>query len=118
MKKSARASPNAALSAFLINPTRGSTERIGCSLCFIRIVIMTNKECIDRLAEQTAPAVFKAEDALQNAKSEFRERLAALKTGTSKEDVAKVIKEYRQAIARIIVMQAVYCVQVSTMSKP
>ena len=71
---------------------------------------MTNKECIDRCVEQTTPAVFKAEDALRKAKYEFKERLEALKAGTSKEDVAKVIKEYCQAIARIIVMQAVYYV--------
>lgn len=79
---------------------------------------MTNKESIDRCVEYTNPVVFKAEDALQKAKSEFKERLAALKTGTSKEDVVKVIKEYCQSISRIIVMQAVYYVRVPTMSKP
>lgn len=79
---------------------------------------MTNKECIDRCVEQTTPAVFKADDALQKAKSEFKERLEALKTGTSKEDVANVAKKYCQTIARIIAMQAVYYVRVSTMSKP
>ena len=36
---------------------------------------MTNKECIDRWAEQIIPAVFKAEDALQKDKPEWKERL-------------------------------------------
>ncbi len=67
---------------------------------------MTNKETIDRWAEQIIPAVFKAEDALQKAVPEWKERLAALNAGTSKEDGAKVAKEYCQAIARIIVTQA------------
>ena len=66
---------------------------------------MTNKECIDRWAEYIIPAVFKAEDALQKAKPEWRERLAALNAGTSQEDGAKVAREYCQAIANIIVTQ-------------
>ena len=66
---------------------------------------MTNKETIDRWAESIIPAVFKAEDALQKAVPEWKERLAALNAGTSKEDGAKVAKEYCQAIARIIVTQ-------------
>ena len=33
---------------------------------------MTNKECIDRWAESIIPAVFKAEDALQKAKPEWK----------------------------------------------
>ena len=39
---------------------------------------MTNKECIDRWAEHIIPAVFKAEDALQKAKPEWKERLKHL----------------------------------------
>ena len=67
---------------------------------------MTNKECIDRWADSIIPAVFKAEDALQKAVPEWKERLAALNAGTSQEDGAKVAKEYCQAIAHIIVTQA------------
>ena len=36
---------------------------------------MTNKETIDRWAEQIIPAVFRAEDALQKAKPGVEERL-------------------------------------------
>ena len=68
---------------------------------------MTNKECIDRWAEQIVPAVFKAEDALQKAKPDWKERLAALNAGTSQEEGAKVAKEYCHAIAHIIVTQSV-----------
>jgi hypothetical protein len=68
---------------------------------------MTNKECIDRWAEYIIPAVFKAEDALQKAKPEWKERLAALNAGTSQEDGAKVASEYCHAIAHIIVTQGV-----------
>jgi hypothetical protein len=68
---------------------------------------MTNKEAIDGWAEQIIPAVFKAEDALQKAVPEWKERLAALNAGTSQEEGAKVAKEYCQAIARIIVTQAI-----------
>lgn len=39
---------------------------------------MTNKEAIDRWAELIIPAVFKAEDALQKAKPEWKERLRHL----------------------------------------
>lgn len=53
---------------------------------------MTNKEAIDRWAEQIIPAVFKAEDALQKAVPEWKERLAALNEGTSQEEGAKVAK--------------------------
>ena len=67
---------------------------------------MTNKEAIDRWADSIIPAVFKAEDALQKAKPEWRERLAALNAGTSQEDGAKVAKEYCREIATIIVTQA------------
>ena len=68
---------------------------------------MTNKETIDRWADSIIPAVFKAEDALQKAVPEWKERLAALNAGTSQEEGAKVAKEYCQAIARIIVTQGV-----------
>jgi hypothetical protein len=66
---------------------------------------MTNKEAIDRLAEQIIPAVFKAEDALQKAVPEWKERLVALNAGTSTEDPHKVAEEYCRAIAHIIVTQ-------------
>lgn len=68
---------------------------------------MTNKEAIDRWADSIIPAVFKAEDALQKAKPEWKVRLAALNAGTSQEDGAKVAKEYCREIATIIVTQAI-----------
>ena len=68
---------------------------------------MTNKECIDRWAEQIIPAVFKAEDALQKAKPEWKVRLAALSNGTSTEDPNKVAAEYCREIATIIVTQGI-----------
>ena len=69
--------------------------------------MMTNKECIDRWAEQIIPAVFRAEDALQKAVPEWKERLAAINAGTSTEDPHEVASEYCRAIAHIIVTQAV-----------
>ena len=66
---------------------------------------MTNKETIDRWAEQIIPAVFKAEDALQKAKPEWKERLRKLGEPGG-EDAQKVAKEYCTEIATIIVMQA------------
>jgi hypothetical protein len=66
---------------------------------------MTNKEAIDRWAEQIIPAVFNAEDALQKAVPEWKERLVALNAGTSTEDPHKVAEEYCRAIAHIIVTQ-------------
>ena len=66
---------------------------------------MTNKETIDRWAELIIPAVFRAEDALQKAVPEWKERLAVLNAGTSKEEGAKVASEYCHAIAHIIVTQ-------------
>ena len=66
---------------------------------------MTNKETVDRWVDSIIPSVFKAEDALQKTKPEWKERLAALNAGTSQEDGTKVAKEYCQAIARIIVTQ-------------
>ena len=68
---------------------------------------MTNKECIDRWVEQIIPAVFRAEDALQKAVPEWKERLRRLNEGTSEEDPHKVAAEYCQAIAHIIVTQGI-----------
>lgn len=67
---------------------------------------MTNKEAIDRWAGQIIPAVFKAEDALQKAKPEWKERLAKLGQPGG-EDPNKVAAEYCREIATIIVKQAV-----------
>jgi hypothetical protein len=66
---------------------------------------MTNKETIDRWAEQIIPAVFKAEDALKKAKPEWMERLAKLGQPGG-EDPHKVAEEYCREIATIIVTQA------------
>ena len=68
---------------------------------------MTNKEAIDRWADSIIPAVFKAEDALQKAVPEWKERLAAINNGTSTEDPHEVAEEYCKAIAHIIVTQAI-----------
>ena len=66
---------------------------------------MTNKEAIDRWAEYIIPAVLRAEDALQKAVPEWKERLKRLgKPGG--EDPHKVAEEYCREIARIIVTQA------------
>lgn len=65
---------------------------------------MTNKEAIDRWAESIIPAVFKAEDALQKAKPEWKERLRKLGTPEG-EDPHKVAEEYCREIATIIVTQ-------------
>jgi hypothetical protein len=66
---------------------------------------MTNKETIDRWAGQIIPAVFKAENALQKAKPEWKERLAKLGEPGG-EDPHKVAEEYCREIATIIVTQA------------
>ena len=63
---------------------------------------MTNKETIDRWAELIIPVVFKAEDALQKAKPEWKERLAQLGQPGG-EDPHKVAEEYCREIATIIV---------------
>ena len=60
---------------------------------------MTNKETIDRWAEQIIPAVFRAEDALQKAKPEWIERLK----NVTPENVHELAKEYCREIATIIV---------------
>jgi hypothetical protein len=66
---------------------------------------MTNKECIDRWSEYIIPAVFKAEEALQKAVPEWKERLRRLSDVASEEDPHKVAKEYCTEIATIIVTQ-------------
>lgn len=65
---------------------------------------MTNKETIDRWAEHIIPAVFRAEDALQKAVPEWKERLKRLGEpgGEEPHDVAE---EYCREIATIIVTQ-------------
>jgi hypothetical protein len=67
---------------------------------------MTNKETIDRWAEQIIPAVFNAEDALQKAKPEWKERLKHL-GDLGGEDPHKAAEEYCREIATIIVTQAI-----------
>ena len=64
---------------------------------------MTNKETIDRWAEQIIPAVFRAEEVLQKTEPEWEERLKALSAGTSTEDPYMVAAEYCRKVARIIV---------------
>ena len=66
---------------------------------------MTNKECIDRWAELIIPAVFKAEDALQKEKPEWKERLKHLGEPGG-EDPHEVAAEYCREIATIIVTRA------------
>ena len=66
---------------------------------------MTNKEAIDRWAEYIIPAVFKAEEALQKAKPEWKERLARLGEPGGKPP-GVVAAEYCREIATIIVTQA------------
>ena len=65
---------------------------------------MTNAQTIDRWAEHIIPVVFRAEDALQKAVPEWKERLAKLGQ-TGGEDPHKVAEEYCRAIAHIIVTQ-------------
>ena len=66
---------------------------------------MTNKEAVDRWAEFIIPAVFKAEDALQKANPEWKERLARLGEPGG-EPPGTVANEYCREIATIIVTQA------------
>ena len=65
---------------------------------------MTNKETIDRWAEHIIPVVFRAEDALQKAKPEWKERLKHLGEPGG-EDPHEVAEEYCREIATIIVKQ-------------
>lgn len=65
---------------------------------------MTNREAIDRRAEQIIPAVFRAEDALQKAVPEWKVRLKHMGEPGG-EDPKKVAEEYCRAIAHIIVTQ-------------
>jgi hypothetical protein len=65
---------------------------------------MTNKETIDRWAELIIPVVFKAEDALQKAKPEWKERLRRLGEPGG-EPPGTVAEEYCREIATIIVTQ-------------
>ena len=65
---------------------------------------MTNKETLDRWAEQIIPAVFRAEDALQKTKPEWKERLKHLGEPGG-EDPHEVAEEYCREIATIIVTQ-------------
>ena len=67
---------------------------------------MTNKETIDRWAEQIIPAVFRAEDALKKAKPEWVERLKRLGEPDG-EDPHVVASEYCMEIATIIVTHGV-----------
>ena len=67
---------------------------------------MTNKETIDRWAEFIIPAVFKAEDALQKAKPEWKERLRRLGEPGG-EPPGTVAEEYCREIATIIVTHGV-----------
>ena len=67
---------------------------------------MTNKETIDRWAERIIPAVFKAEDALQKAKPEWKERLRRLGEPGG-EQPGTVAEEYCREIATIIVTKSV-----------
>ena len=67
---------------------------------------MTNKETIDRWAELIVPVVFKAEDALQKAKPEWKERLRRLGEPGG-EPPGAVAEEYCREIATIIVTQAI-----------
>ena len=68
---------------------------------------MTNKEAIDHWAENIIPAVFKAEDALQKAKPEWKERLKHLGEPGG-EDPHLVAFEYCTEIAHIIVTQGIW----------
>ena len=66
---------------------------------------MTNAQTIDRWARYIIPAVFRAEDALQKAKPEWKERLEKLGEPGG-EDASKVAEEYCREIATIIVKQS------------
>lgn len=67
---------------------------------------MTNKETIDHWAEYIIPAVFKAEEALQEAKPEWTERLAVFPRHLVRV-FATGLAQTLYEIARIIVTQGV-----------
>ena len=60
---------------------------------------MTNKEAVERWAKQIIPAVFRAEDALQKARPEWKERLK----NVTDENVSELAEQYCREIATIIV---------------
>ena len=62
---------------------------------------MSNREAIERWAKYIIPVVFKAEDALQRAVPEWKERLRDIKP----EDGTALAEEYCLEIAKIIVRQ-------------
>lgn len=63
---------------------------------------MTNKEAMERWAKYIIPTVFRAEHQLQDAKPEWKERLANLKD----DEGPAAAQEYFREIAEIIVTQA------------
>ena len=63
---------------------------------------MTNKECVERWAENIIPAVFRAEDALLKNKPEWKERIA----NATDDYMSDLAKEYCTEIAEIIVRGA------------
>lgn len=67
---------------------------------------MTNKEAVDRWAEQIIPTVFRAEDALKKARPEWIERLRRLGEPGG-EPPGTVAAEYCREIATIIVKHAI-----------
>lgn len=60
---------------------------------------MTNKETVERWAEFIIPAVFKAEDALQKACPEWKERIK----NVTDENGTELAAQYCKEIATIIV---------------
>ena len=62
---------------------------------------ISNREAIERWAKFIIPAVFKAEDALQRAVPEWKERLRDIKP----DEGTALAEEYCLEIAKIIVRQ-------------
>jgi len=60
---------------------------------------MTNKEAVERWARHIIPAVFRAEDALQKARPEWKERLK----NVTDDNVSQIAEQYCTEIATIIV---------------